>query len=46
MLGGLDPHFRAWDDPFIGSIFEPGPVHFRACLDSLDLDTDGNYLVN
>ena len=25
MLGGLDPHFRAWLDP-IGSIFEPGSI--------------------
>ena len=25
MLGGLDPHFRAWLDP-IGSIFELGSI--------------------
>ena len=48
MLGGLDPHFRAWLDP-IGSIFRamarsPNRVHFRAWLDSLDheLEIYGN----
>ena len=25
MLGGLDPHLRAWLDP-LGSIFEPGSI--------------------
>ena len=25
MLGGIDPHFRAWLDP-IGSIFELGSI--------------------
>ena len=26
MLGGLDPHFRAWIDP-LESIFELGSIH-------------------